>query len=72
MLFIAKINTMYNEPKLIAEIGCNHKGDFEIAKELITMAKHAGAHVAKFQKRNNRELLTEEQYNKHELFSIFL
>jgi N-acetylneuraminate synthase len=27
------------------------------------MAKHAGAHVAKFQKRNNRELLTEEQYN---------
>jgi N-acetylneuraminate synthase len=28
------------------------------------MAKHAGAHVAKFQKRNNRELLTEEQYNK--------
>ncbi len=54
---------MYNEPKLIAEIGCNHKGDFEIAKELITMAKHAGAHVAKFQKRNNRELLTEEQYN---------
>ena len=50
---------MYNEPKLIAEIGCNHKGDFEIAKELITMAKHAGAHVAKFQKRNNRELLTE-------------
>ena len=54
---------MYKEPKLIAEIGCNHKGDFEIAKELITMAKQAGAHVAKFQKRNNRELLTEEQYN---------
>jgi len=53
----------YQEPKLIAEIGCNHKGDFEIAKELIFMAKQAGADVAKFQKRNNRELLTEEQYN---------
>ncbi|MEK0439743.1 MAG: hypothetical protein RLZZ504_659 [Bacteroidota bacterium] len=54
---------MYQQPKLIAEIGCNHKGDMEIAKELISMAKAAGAHVAKFQKRNNKELLTEEQYN---------
>lgn len=55
-------NSMYDQPKLIAEIGCNHKGDMEIAKELISMAKAAGAHVAKFQKRNNKELLTEEQY----------
>lgn len=54
---------MYKQPKLIAEIGCNHKGDFNIAKELIAMAKQAGAHVAKFQKRNNSELLTFEQYN---------
>ena len=54
---------LYQEPKLIAEIGCNHKGDMNIAKELILMAKQAGADVAKFQKRNNKELLTEEQYN---------
>lgn len=53
-----------NSPKVIAEIGCNHKGDMEIAKELIKMAKiFCKADVAKFQKRNNRELLTEEQYN---------
>jgi N-acetylneuraminate synthase len=53
----------YKEPKIIAEIGCNHKGEMDIAKELIDLAKEAGAKYVKFQKRNNRELLTEEQYN---------
>ncbi len=50
--------------KFIAEIGCNHKGDMEIAKEMIKIAKiYCNADVVKFQKRNNKELLTEEQYN---------
>ncbi len=50
--------------KVIAEIGCNHKGEMEIAKELIKIAKiFCNADVVKFQKRNNKELLTEEQYN---------
>ena len=54
----------YKEPYIIAEIGCNHKGDMKIAKELINMAKISGnANAVKFQKRNNRELLTQEQYN---------
>jgi N-acetylneuraminate synthase len=52
----------YNKPKIIAEIGCNHMGSMEIAKELIQLAKEAGADYAKFQKRNNKELLSEEQY----------
>lgn len=52
----------YEKPKVIAEIGCNHKGQFEIAIELLNLAKECGADIAKFQKRNNRELLTEEQY----------
>ncbi|WP_319502297.1 N-acetylneuraminate synthase family protein [uncultured Draconibacterium sp.] len=52
------------QAKVIAEIGCNHKGDMEIAKELIKVAKiFCNADVVKFQKRNNKELLTEEQYN---------
>jgi len=51
------------KPNVIAEIGCNHKGEMEIAKELLRLAKECNADVAKFQKRNNRELLTEEQYN---------
>ena len=54
---------MYKKPKIIAEIGCNHKGDIEIAFELIKLAKECGADVAKFQKRNSSELLSSEQYN---------
>ena len=53
----------YRPARVIAEIGCNHKGEMEIAKELIRLAKEAGADVAKFQKRDNRLLLTEAQYN---------
>lgn len=53
----------YKQPKIIAEIGCNHKWDMDIAKELIRGAYDAGATVAKFQKRTPRELLSEEQYN---------
>jgi len=54
----------YLTPRLIAEAGCNHKGDMNIAKELIrTAAIYCKADVIKFQKRCNRELLTPEQYN---------
>ena len=51
-------------PKVVAEIGCNHKGDMDIAEEMIMMnAKFCRADYAKFQKRNPKEVLTEEQYN---------
>lgn len=54
----------YLEPFVIAEIGCNHKGSIEIAKELIkTAAIYCKADAVKFQKRCNRELLIPEQYN---------
>lgn len=52
----------YRKPLVVSEIGCNHLGDFDIAKELIKLSKDCGADYAKFQKRNSRELLTEEQY----------
>jgi len=53
----------HQKPVVVAEIGANHKGDFEIAKELILLAKQCKADYAKFQKRNPKELLTPEQYN---------
>ncbi|MBB3123532.1 N-acetylneuraminate synthase [Mesoflavibacter sabulilitoris] len=54
----------YKKPYVIAEIGCNHKGDMEIAKELIKVAKiFCNVDAVKFQKRHNKELLTEAQYN---------
>ncbi len=56
-------NYDYEKPKVIAEIGCNHMGSFEIAKELVLLAKECGASVAKFQKRDNKLLLTGQQYD---------
>lgn len=54
----------YKKPFVIAEAGCNHRGDMEIAHDLIkTAAIFCKADAIKFQKRCNRELLTEEQYN---------
>lgn len=54
----------YKKPILIAEAGCNHKGEMDIAKNLIKIASiYCKADIIKFQKRNNKELLTKEQYN---------
>ncbi|SEN05276.1 N-acetylneuraminate synthase [Nitrosospira multiformis] len=51
-------------PTVVAEIGCNHKGDIEIAREMIGIAAtFAKCNFVKFQKRSNRELLTPEEYN---------
>ena len=59
-----KIITNYKRPFLIAEAGCNHMGQMEIAKDLIETAAHfCKADAIKFQKRCPKELLTEEQYN---------
>jgi N-acetylneuraminate synthase len=49
---------------IIAEIGCNHKGDMEIAHEMIKIAaQFCNVDVVKFQKRNSRELLSPEEFN---------
>lgn len=37
------------KPYIIAEIGVNHEGSLELAKQLIDLAKQGGAHAAKFQ-----------------------
>ena len=55
---------MYKKPYVIAEAGCNHMGQMEIAHDLInTAAYFCKADAIKFQKRCPKELLTEEQYN---------
>lgn len=51
-------------PKIIAEIGCNHKGDINIAKEMIEVAAtYCKVDIVKFQKRCNKELLSPDEYN---------
>ena len=55
---------MYKKPYVIAEAGCNHMGQMEIAHDLIETAAHfCKADAIKFQKRCPKELLTPEQYN---------
>jgi sialic acid synthase len=54
----------YEPSHVIAEIGCNHKGEMDIAYELIkTAAVYCKVDAVKFQKRHNKELLTPDQYN---------
>src|SRR3990167_8841712 len=51
----------YDRPVfLVAEIGINHNGDIEIAKQLIDMAKAAGCDAIKFQKRTIDKVYSKE------------
>lgn len=49
---------------VIAEIGHNHQGSVEKARELFREAKLAGAQAVKLQKRDNRGLYTRAAYDK--------
>lgn len=49
---------------VIAEIGHNHQGKLQTAREMFKEAKAAGAHAVKLQKRNNRGLYTKAAYDK--------
>lgn len=58
------------KPVVIAEIGCNHKGDIEIAHKMIKLLgtfkllnENSYIDIVKFQKRTNKELLSPEEYN---------
>lgn len=46
---------------IIAEIGINHNGSMELAKELIRTAKDAGCDAVKFQKRDIESVYTKEE-----------
>lgn len=50
-------------PLIIAEIGCNHRGEPETARKMVRIAAlECGVDVVKFQKRNPKECLTPAQY----------
>ena len=54
-------NTVINDESpcyVIAEIGHNHQGNLDIAKEMVRVAKECGANAVKLQKRNNKTLFT--------------
>lgn len=56
----------FNKVYIISEIGINHNGDLEIAKELIKQAAQCGADAVKFQKRKievvySKDILDQER-----------
>ena len=52
------------KPIVIAEVGATHIGDIGRAKKLILLAKNSGADIVKFQKRNPKESVPFEWWNK--------
>lgn len=56
------------EPYVIAEIGINHNGSFELCKKMIAAAAHSGIDAIKMQKRTIEEMYTKDAldvpYNK--------
>jgi N-acetylneuraminate synthase len=51
--------------KIIAEIGINHNGSVEIAKELIDVASGSGCDAVKFQKRDINLVFSQELLDSH-------
>jgi len=62
-MIMLKMQILSKKPIVIAEVGCNHKGEINLAKDHIRIAALCGADMVKFQKRNNRELLSPQQYD---------
>ncbi len=53
-----------SEPFVIAEVGQNHQGDLDLAREYIKVFSREGADAVKFQTRNNKYLFSEAAYLK--------
>lgn len=50
---------------VIAEIGINHNGRMNIARELVRQSAHAGADAVKFQKRDAASVIIASKLNQH-------
>jgi sialic acid synthase len=58
-----KTKTANGEPFVIAEVGQNHQGKLELAREYIRIFAFEGADAIKFQTRNNKYLFSESAYS---------
>lgn len=50
---------------IIAEVGINHNGSFDLAKELIEKSVEAGADAVKFQKRDAQSIMIKSKINQN-------
>lgn len=55
----------YSEPYIIAEIGANHNGDINLAKEMIDIAKEKGADAVKFQSWSKDSIFARQVYDEN-------
>jgi len=61
---------VYNfcEPYIIAEIGANHNGDMELAKQMIDSAVECGCDAVKFQSWTPQSLIAKEEYDRNQSY----
>ncbi len=58
-----KTKDIGDEPFVIAEVGQNHNGDLNAAREYIRIFAFEGANAIKFQTRNNKYLFSQDSYD---------
>ena len=54
-----------NPPYIIAELGSNHNGDMDIAKNLIDIAKDCGSDCVKFQSWTKNSIFSKKKYEEN-------
>lgn len=59
----------YAKPYIIAEIGANHNGDIELAKQIIDKAIECGADAVKFQSWTPTSLICKEEYDRNQVYT---
>lgn len=62
-MFDLKNHVQEKDVFIIAEVGQNHQGDLDLAREFIRIFAFEGADAVKFQTRNNKYLFSEDSYN---------
>ncbi|WP_416141356.1 N-acetylneuraminate synthase family protein [Lysinibacillus capsici] len=65
MNFVFENIKNFNQPYIIAEIGANHNGDLNLAKQLIDQAVEAGADCAKFQSWTKESIFAKQVYEEN-------
>jgi len=55
----------FSEPYIIAEIGSNHNGELNLAKEMIDVAKEKGADCVKFQSWSKESIFSKVKYDEN-------
>lgn len=59
----------YCKPYIIAEIGANHNGDMNLAREMILSAKKNGADCVKFQSWTTDSIISKEEFEKNQTYN---